>query len=43
MNTLGDAQKQSKREVNLIMADTLLLIASNTMLAFERFLQVDKS
>ena len=37
INTLEYTQKQSKRAANPIMADTLILIASNTILFSERY------
>ena len=42
-NTLEDAQKQSKIAGNSIVADTLLIIASNFMLLRECFPQADES
>ena len=43
INTLEDAQKQPMRSVNPITVDTLLFIASNTMLLSENFPQSEKS
>ena len=43
INAPKDAQKQSNLAGNLITADTLLPIASNTMLPSERFPQADGS
>ena len=42
INTLEDAQRQPKRAGNPITADTLLLIAYNSMPSSERFPQEDK-
>ena len=39
---LEDAQKRSKRAGNPITEETLLLIATNTMLSTERFPQADE-
>ena len=42
INTLEDAQKRSKRAGNPITEDTLLLIATNTMISAERFPLADE-